>query len=89
MTDDVRVYENALFSQKYFFPADWDVFVTFEPTKNYNDKVFTSKMASMKIVAGFQGEITIGDKAHIDPVYVAYDPVLIKYVEPSCTDDPS
>jgi hypothetical protein len=31
-TDNVRVYTDVKFSQKFFFPADWDVFVSFEPT---------------------------------------------------------
>jgi len=47
------VYTNALFSQKYFFPYDWDVFVTFEPTQNYDKKVFTSKSGKFRIQAAF------------------------------------
>jgi hypothetical protein len=33
--DFVRVYPDAKFAQKFFFPIDWDIFVTFEPTGNY------------------------------------------------------
>jgi hypothetical protein len=37
-TTNVRVYNDAKFAQKFFFPINWDIFVTFEPTKNYDDK---------------------------------------------------
>lgn len=89
-TADVRVYTNAEFSQKYFFPADWDVFVTFEPTQNYGGKKFTSSSGKFAIYSAFQGEITLGDKSIENPKYICYDPKLIAYVEPvvSCDLDP-
>ena len=33
---DMRVYANVMFAQRFFFPTDWDVFVTFEPTSNHD-----------------------------------------------------
>mgnify|MGYP003341986322 CR=1 FL=1 len=51
-TTGPRVY-NAEFSQKFFFPADWEVYVTFEPTQNYNNADFKSKSGKFQMHAGF------------------------------------
>ena len=91
-TDNVRVYTDVKFSQKFFFPADWDVFVGFEPTQNWDNKAFNSDNAYFDIHSAFQGTITLGDKSNENPVSVCYDPALIKYVPPavvSCEDDPN
>ena len=37
---DIRVYANVKFAQRFFFPTDWDVFVTFEPISNYEGLTF-------------------------------------------------
>jgi len=68
------------------------VFVSFEPTKNYNAKDFTSASGKFQIYAQYQDEITIGDTAKEDPVNICYNPALIKYVEPvppTCAEDPN
>lgn len=68
------------------------MFVSFEPTKNYDAKEFTSASGKFQIYAQYQDEITIGDTAKEDPVNLCYNPALIAYVEPapvSCDVDPN
>ena len=57
-----RVYATALFAQKFFFPADWDIYVGFEPIENTLAFGNLSPTGKFSIRAGWQNVITMGDK---------------------------
>ena len=48
-----QLFSNAEFAQKFFFPANWDVYVTFEPTENYAANTFTSESGKFELKTGY------------------------------------
>lgn len=78
-----------MFAQKFIFPADWDILVTFEPTENFEVNNFKSPSGKFELFAGYQQEITKNDKMNDNPPYIAYDPsLMLPDIERSCQDDP-